>query len=291
MSRDIEEIATLKCHLKSCLWDSQEDSARATPQQSMWPLEKYCPRLILNHQSWVTQWSQIQHLGLIVCPSLWQRWPFSKGAHGPYASMVVWGKSLSAPWTFITPGPSPRSPTPGPLLSSIQLLSQPLGSKGGSSALSPANSCSRRVVGKSWGRGSGNEMRSRERVSWAQERAGGRRPPLRSVLLSMAVWAFLCFLYPLRLSRAVSSFLLHTLKSVGYRGVLNLKLCKHCQISVHSLFLILLFILFPFETCSQYWWPSASVSPQQDLNLLLDWTHLHLGKYLPLYKTTGWLNP
>ena len=45
-------------------------------------------------------------------------------------------------------------------------------------------------MGKSWGQGSGNEMRSRERVSWAQERAGGRRPPLRSVLLSMAHLGF-----------------------------------------------------------------------------------------------------
>ena len=140
-----------------------------------------------------------------------------------------------------------------------------------------------RGVGMKWGAVRG----------WAGPRRGQEGGDLLSVLCCSAwlVWAFLCFLYPLRLSRAVSSFLLHTLKSVGYRGVLNLKLCKHCQISVHSLFLILLFILFPFETCSQYWWPSASVSPQKDFNLLLDWTHLHLGKYLPLYKTTGWLNP
>lgn len=45
-------------------------------------------------------------------------------------------------------------------------------------------------MGKSWLSGSGNEMRSCERMSWAQERAGGRRPPLLSVLLSMAR---LCF--------------------------------------------------------------------------------------------------
>lgn len=45
-------------------------------------------------------------------------------------------------------------------------------------------------MGESRVRGSGNEMRSRERMSWAQERAGGRRPPLLSVLLSMARLGF-----------------------------------------------------------------------------------------------------
>lgn len=110
-----------------------------------------------------------------------------QGTHGPYASMVVWGKSLSTPRTFITPGHSPLVPQPWSLTEVIQLLSQPLGSKGSSFT---SQHRPRRVVGESRVRGSGNEMRSRERMSWAQERAGGRRPPLLSVLLSMARLGF-----------------------------------------------------------------------------------------------------
>ena len=205
--------------------------------------------------------------------------------------MVVWGKSLSTPRTFITPGHSPLVPQPWSLTEAIQLLSQPLGSKGSSNALSPANSCSRRVVGKSWLRGSG--MKWGAVRGWAGPGRGQEGGDLLSSLCCSAwlVWAFLCFLYPLDLSRAVSSFLLHTLKSIGYRGVLNLKLCKPCQISVHSWFLIVLFVLSSFKAHSQYWWRSASVSLQKDLILILDWPYLHMGKYLPLYKTIDWLNP
>lgn len=213
-----------------------------------------------------------------------QRCPWPLRIYGGLREISFCTSDLHHPWS-LTPVPHPWSLTefhPASVTAPGQqrqlkcsFTSQQLLQEGG---------------GEKSGRGSGSEMRSVG--GWAGPRRGQEGDLLSSLWCSAwLVWAFLCSLYPLRLSRAVSSFLLHTLKSVGYRGVLNLKLCEPCQISVHSWFLIVLFILFPFKTLSQYWWPSASVSPQKDLNLLLDWTHLHLGKYLPLYKTTDWSNP
>lgn len=262
--------------------------ARATSQQSMWPLEKYCPKLILNHQSWVTQWSQMQHLGLNIVFLFYSkddhsaRYPWPLCIYGGLREISFYTSDLHHPWS-LTPGPPTLVPH-----EVIQLLSQPLGSKGSSFT---SQHRPRRVVGES--RSGEVGMKWGAVRGWAGRRRGQEGGDLLSSLCCSAwlVWAFLCFLYPLGLSRAVSSLLLHTLKSIGYRGVLNLKLCKPCQISVHSWFLIVLFILFPFKTHSQYWWPSASVSLQKDLNLLLNWPYLHLGKYLPLYKTIDWLNP
>lgn len=89
--------------------------ARATSQQSMWPLEKYCPKLILNHQSWVTQWSQIQHLRLNIVflfyskDDHWARYPWPLCIYGGLREISFYTSDLHHPWS-LTPGPPPLVP-------------------------------------------------------------------------------------------------------------------------------------------------------------------------------------
>lgn len=133
---------------------------------------------------------------------------------------------LDHPWSLI-PGHSPRPPSS---------CHSPWAAKAAQMFFHLSTVAPGRVVGKSQVRGSGNGMRSNERMGWTKERAGGRRPPLLCVALSRAHPSFssLLSLSSGPVKGRASSFLLHTLKSIGYRGVLNLKLCKPCQISVHN---------------------------------------------------------
>ena len=161
-------------------------------------------------------------LFLITKTTIQQRCPWPLHIYGGLKEI-----SLPPPWALITPGRSPRPPSS---------CHSPWAAKAARMLFHLSTAAPGRVVGKSQVRGSGNEMRSNERMRCTKERAGGRRPPLLSVALSMAHPSFssLLSLSSGPVKGRASSFLLHTLKSIGYRGVLNLKLCKPCQISVRN---------------------------------------------------------
>ena len=133
----------------------------------MWPLGKSYPRLMLSHQSWFMQWSNIQLWGRnIVSYSLSQRQPFSKNVPGPYTSMEVWGKSLSLhtglehPWS---------------LTEATWLLSQAVGSKGSSWCSFTTQQLLQGVV--CWGRVQPGEVEQKwgAVVQWDGARRGKKR--------------------------------------------------------------------------------------------------------------------